>query len=110
MLREFGYGVVTAANGAEALRAIIEQSAIRLLLTDVGLPGGMDGTPDRRCMRSAHLLHRPGAGTAARSAHPLADALMQKTGAKKFYLPSPDYIWPHVMNTKSVNWSPPTAA
>jgi len=95
MLREFGYGVVTAANGAEALRAIIEQSAIRLLLTDVGLPGGMDGTPDRRCMRSAH---------------PLADALMQKTGAKKFYLPSPDYIWPHVMNTKSVNWSPPTAA
>ena len=24
--------------------------------------------------------------------------LMQKTGAKKFYLPSADYIWPHVMN------------
>ena len=26
--------------------------------------------------------------------------LMQKTGAKKFYLPSADYIWPHVMNKK----------
>jgi urea transport system substrate-binding protein len=25
---------------------------------------------------------------------------MQKTGAKKFYLPSADYIWPHVMNAK----------
>jgi branched-chain amino acid transport system substrate-binding protein len=25
---------------------------------------------------------------------------MQKTGAKKFYLPSADYIWPHVMNRK----------
>ena len=24
--------------------------------------------------------------------------LMQKTGAKKFYCPSADYIWPHVMN------------
>ena len=26
--------------------------------------------------------------------------LMQKTGARKFYLPSADYIWPHVMNRK----------
>src|SRR3954468_2496498 len=26
--------------------------------------------------------------------------LMQKTGAKKFYCPSADYIWPHVMNKK----------
>ncbi len=26
--------------------------------------------------------------------------LMQKTGAKKFYLPSADYIWPHVMNKR----------
>jgi branched-chain amino acid transport system substrate-binding protein len=25
---------------------------------------------------------------------------MQETGAKKFYLPSADYIWPHVMNQK----------
>jgi ABC-type branched-subunit amino acid transport system substrate-binding protein len=24
--------------------------------------------------------------------------LMQKTGAKKFYCPSADYIWPHTMN------------
>ena len=26
--------------------------------------------------------------------------LMRETGAKKFYLPSADYIWPHVMNRK----------
>jgi len=26
--------------------------------------------------------------------------LMQTTGAKKFFLPSADYIWPHVMNQK----------
>jgi len=26
--------------------------------------------------------------------------LMQKTGAKKFYCPSADYIWPHTMNRK----------
>src|SRR5919197_1086785 len=26
--------------------------------------------------------------------------LMQQTGAKNFYLPSADYIWPHVMNAR----------
>src|ERR1700693_4492951 len=26
--------------------------------------------------------------------------LMQQTGAKKFYLPSADYIWPHTLNKK----------
>ena len=26
--------------------------------------------------------------------------LMQKTGAKRFYCPSADYIWPHIMNKK----------
>src|SRR6202000_2967456 len=26
--------------------------------------------------------------------------LMRQTGAKKFYLPSADYIWPHTMNRK----------
>src|SRR6476620_6143523 len=31
---------------------------------------------------------------------PLIPWLMQQTGAKKFYLPSADYIWPHTMNKK----------
>ena len=31
---------------------------------------------------------------------PLIPWLMQQTGAKKFYMPSADYIWPHVMNKK----------
>src|SRR5881397_3761110 len=36
----------------------------------------------------------------AQQVEPLIPWLMQQTGAKKFYLPSADYIWPHVMNTK----------
>lgn len=36
----------------------------------------------------------------AQQVEPLIPWLMQKTGAKKFYLPSADYIWPHVMNRK----------
>lgn len=36
----------------------------------------------------------------AQQLDPFIPWLMQKTGAKKFYLPSADYIWPHVMNKK----------
>ena len=43
MLRELGYRVVTAEDGASALRLIGERPEIRLLFTDVGLPGGMNG-------------------------------------------------------------------
>ena len=36
----------------------------------------------------------------AQQVEPLIPWLMQQTDAKKFYLPSADYIWPHVMNQK----------
>src|SRR5512141_2872331 len=34
----------------------------------------------------------------AQQVEPLIPWLMRQTKAKKFYLPSADYIWPHVMN------------
>jgi branched-chain amino acid transport system substrate-binding protein len=36
----------------------------------------------------------------AQQVDPFIPWLMKETGAKKFYLPSADYIWPHVMNRK----------
>jgi ABC-type branched-subunit amino acid transport system substrate-binding protein len=36
----------------------------------------------------------------AQQVDPLIPWLMRRTGAKKFYLPSADYIWPRVMNKK----------
>ncbi len=36
----------------------------------------------------------------AQQLDPFIPWLMQKTGAKTFYLPSADYIWPHVMNRR----------
>ena len=36
----------------------------------------------------------------AQQVEPLIPWLMEQTGAKKFYLPSADYIWPHVLNEK----------
>ena len=36
----------------------------------------------------------------AQQVDPFIPWLMRKTGAKKFYLPSADYIWPHVLNQR----------
>jgi ABC-type branched-subunit amino acid transport system substrate-binding protein len=36
----------------------------------------------------------------AQQVDPLIPWLMDKTGAKKFALPSADYVWPHIMNEK----------
>src|SRR4051794_29275369 len=36
----------------------------------------------------------------AQQLDPFIPWLMQQTGAKTFYLPSADYIWPHVMNKR----------
>jgi branched-chain amino acid transport system substrate-binding protein len=36
----------------------------------------------------------------AQQLEPTIPWLMEQTGAKKFYLPSADYIWPHLMNEK----------
>ena len=43
LLRELGYQVVAAATGPDALRLLERHPAVRLLFTDVALPGGMTG-------------------------------------------------------------------
>jgi CheY-like chemotaxis protein len=42
-LRELGYNVLDAHDGARALRILDSHRTVTLLLTDVGLPGGMNG-------------------------------------------------------------------
>ncbi|HWC45938.1 MAG TPA: ATP-binding protein, partial [Casimicrobiaceae bacterium] len=43
MLKELGYAVIEAADGTEALRVLDAHPDVRLLFTDVGLPGGLNG-------------------------------------------------------------------
>lgn len=43
MLHELGYGVLEAPDGRTALRVLEAAPGIRLLFTDVGLPGGLNG-------------------------------------------------------------------
>ena len=43
ILRDLGYRVVEAPEGAAALAALDSEPHIRLLFTDVGLPGGLNG-------------------------------------------------------------------
>lgn len=49
-IEEAGYDVAEAANAGEAIRVLERDRAIRLVLTDVDMPGGMDG------IRLAHYV------------------------------------------------------
>jgi two-component system NtrC family sensor kinase len=55
-LEERGYGVISAPDGASALRILEDKSHLDLLLTDVVLPGGMNG----RQLSDEVLRLRPG--------------------------------------------------
>ena len=55
-LSELGYEVMEAGTGPDALRLIDARSDIRLIFTDVGLPGGMTG----RQLADRALERRPG--------------------------------------------------
>ncbi len=43
LLRDLGYRVLAAATGPEGLRLLDQHPEVRLLFTDVALPGGMTG-------------------------------------------------------------------
>jgi PAS domain S-box-containing protein len=43
VLEELGYVTVTASDGVSGLRALRSHARVDLLITDVGLPGGMNG-------------------------------------------------------------------
>jgi PAS domain S-box-containing protein len=43
ILRELGYRVIAAPDGASALRILESEPGVRLLFTDIGLPGGLNG-------------------------------------------------------------------
>lgn len=43
VLGELGYRVLTARDAASALRVLEEESDVKLLFTDIGLPGGVNG-------------------------------------------------------------------
>jgi PAS domain S-box-containing protein len=43
MVSDLGYGVLSADDGASALRLLDSHREVSLLFTDVGLPGGMNG-------------------------------------------------------------------
>lgn len=56
VLEELGYGVIEAADSLTGLRILQSDAHIDLLVSDVGLPGGMNG----RQMADAARIARPG--------------------------------------------------
>ena len=55
VLEELGYAALEAADGASGLKILQSDARIDLLVTDVGLPGGMNG----RQMADAARVGRP---------------------------------------------------
>jgi CheY-like chemotaxis protein len=57
MLRELGYSIIEAENGDAGLKLLDAHPYIKLLFTDVGLPGGMNGRQlaDEARRRRPHL-------------------------------------------------------
>ncbi len=55
VLRDLGYNVIEAADGLEGLRVLQSKQGIDLLVSDVGLPGGMNG----RQLADAARVQRP---------------------------------------------------
>jgi DNA-binding NtrC family response regulator len=53
-LREAGYHVLEAANAEEAMALLASFSEIALVLTDIQMPGTMDGVGLARFIRSTH--------------------------------------------------------
>ena len=56
VLADSGYAVIEAPDGAAGLKVLESNARIDLLITDVGLPGGMNG----RQVADAARVHRPG--------------------------------------------------
>ncbi len=55
VLTDAGYSVLEAANGAEALEILQSHAALDLMITDVGLPGALNG----RQVATRARAHRP---------------------------------------------------
>ncbi len=43
MLEDAGYATLEAANAADAIKKLQASSEIRMVITDIDMPGGMDG-------------------------------------------------------------------
>jgi CheY-like chemotaxis protein len=56
VLDDLGYVAIEAGDGAAGLRILQSDARVDLLVTDVGLPGGMNG----RQLADAGRVHRPG--------------------------------------------------
>ena len=89
-LRDCGYRVIEAANGAEALKVLERSEAkVGVVLTDVEMPGEVDGFALARWLRR----ERPEievlmAGTPGRAAHAAGDLCEQGPAGARPYEPA----------------------
>jgi CheY-like chemotaxis protein len=80
-LRNLGYVVVEAANAAEAIAVFAARVAVDLVISDIQMPGSMDGLGLARWVRrnrpGVRMVLTSGADNAARAAN-LAEVFLRK--------------------------------
>src|ERR1700730_11686504 len=98
-------GMIAEETGGLSFMGRANANVARMVVDEINTNGGLLG-------RKIELYLEDGATTDAvaeakagkrvppHQVAPLIPSLMRKTGAKTFYLPSADYIWPHVMNER----------
>ena len=86
ILRELGYTVVEAADGAAALGRLATGTPVDLLFTDIGLPGGLNG----RDLADEARRQRPGLKVLFTSGY-AQDGVIQgsRPGAETAFLQKP---------------------
>src|SRR3954447_12181449 len=106
-------GETTDSAAAAAARKLVQQDQVDVILGGIYSstrqaikgPAVVDGKklyiyPEQYEGQECHPLIFCTGPVPAQQVESLIPWLMQKTGARKFYCPSADYIWPHTMNRK----------
>lgn len=76
LLAALGYQIVTAGDASEAMTQLADHPRIKLLVSDLGLPGNVDGR--QLAVRAARL--RPGLPVLLTSGSPISEAELRATG------------------------------
>ena len=82
MLRDAGFAVIEAADAAEAFAHVESRADIKLLFTDINMPGRMDGLELARCVHRLHpdirLILTSGKATVTKAEMPDGGAFIAK--------------------------------
>jgi ABC-type branched-subunit amino acid transport system substrate-binding protein len=112
--RPIKVGVIADQTGPLSFAGIANANVAKMVVADINAKGGRQAIKEPVVVRGKTLYIYPEqyegresdplifctGPVPAQQVEPFIPWLMRETGAKRFFLPSADYIWPHVMTQK----------